>query len=1186
MKKLVFIAFILYSIGLQAQFKKPYFNTMSAENGLPEANILISLQDKPGYLWFGTQNGLVRYDGYQLKQYPMPDAKGNPIVFCRVQFLHEDKTGIIWANVAREGLFCFDRQKDAFLKAPFDTATLSLFKNSLIYNWVEDKAYGVDLILLQNVTNNKLEIVVFNRKENQFEIYNSAVKGKYHLPVVNSIDLMQDVSGRIWVASDSLINLYDPGTKSMIPNQVLPDLSKKYMIDVMTPDPNDADVMWISAVKLESPAIQTPSPRRIFRINNRTKQNRVIEPVKNDPSTLADFCIHVFTDSLKRVWFSTLKGISRYNPENGTITNFPLSLPTSLNSEKTHIEAIASDAEGNLWMGGYFKGLVYLNTKTGLASMYKHGNEEGSLPDHNGINRVFFDHTGTLWLNMPYTGIASLNRQKSMLNPISIAPPTSGLTASVTQDEFYIQGKYAQNSFFAKDTIGLFIWNSQENNYQKIDLQNHKIYKQISSVISDNAGLIWISTAATGIYSYDPKTKKLKNYRNIPNDSLSLSSNSITGLIEDKNHNLWIGTGNTGVCRFNQTSGTFTRYPFNQTVLKTKTKNALDDGTVNSMAFDNDGSILVGTNQGGINRLNIETGEFKSLVDYSSGLVCVISIFRDSHQRLWAGTYLSGLFLIDLNLGSFKRYSEKDGLLFNSVVGINEDQEGNIWTSSPRGLSRLDPETNHFTNFKTPILISNFNWSNIFKDPDGNFQIPVKSGLIAFNPNRINMSQIPPLVVIESVIYQCSSNKKDSVFYTDGRQNTELQYNENKISFQFVALHFENPANNRYSCRLDGVDKDWVQIGTQRTVTYNNLLPGTYTFHVKAGNSDGYWNEQGTAFTLTILSPWWETWWAYIIYGIILLSIIWLVHRYQSERTIRMEREKTQQRELEQAKEIEKAYTELKATQAQLIQSEKMASLGELTAGIAHEIQNPLNFVNNFSEVNSELIDEMQQEMDNGNLAEAKAISNDIRENERKINLHGKRADSIVKGMLQHSRTSSGMKEPTDINALAHEYLRLAYHGLRAKDKSFNATLKTDFDVSIGNINIIPQDIGRVILNLITNAFYACNERSRSAVKQEMLDTKELQSARSLPYEPTIWVATQKMGDQVLISVKDNGIGIPQNVVDKIFQPFFTTKPTGQGTGLGLSLSYDIIKAHSGELKVETEVGRGSEFIILLLINS
>jgi len=257
----------------------------------------------------------------------------------------------------------------------------------------------------------------------------------------------------------------------------------------------------------------------------------------------------------------------------------------------------------------------------------------------------------------------------------------------------------------------------------------------------------------------------------------------------------------------------------------------------------------------------------------------------------------------------------------------------------------------------------------------------------------------------------------------------------------------------------------------------------------------------------------------------------------------------------------------LKSTQAQLIQSEKMASLGELTAGIAHEIQNPLNFVNNFSEVNHELIDELNQEAQKGNLAAVQALAKDISDNEQKINHHGKRADAIVKGMLQHSRSSTGVKEPTDINAMADEYLQLAYHGLRAKDKDFNAIIQEDFDPTMDAITVIPQDMGRVLLNLYNNAFYTVREKKKQ---------------QPVGYEPTVSVSTKKTADAVQISVKDNGNGIPKNIVDKIFQPFFTTKPTGQGTGLGLSLSYDIIKAHGGTLTVQTREPSGTEFIIQL----
>ncbi len=284
--------------------------------------------------------------------------------------------------------------------------------------------------------------------------------------------------------------------------------------------------------------------------------------------------------------------------------------------------------------------------------------------------------------------------------------------------------------------------------------------------------------------------------------------------------------------------------------------------------------------------------------------------------------------------------------------------------------------------------------------------------------------------------------------------------------------------------------------------------------------------------------------------------------------------------------ELKNSLKNLQVTQSQLIQSEKMASLGELTAGIAHEIQNPLNFVNNFSELSVDLAKELKEEVEKLNIPEkdkeyVSEIIGDLSSNQEKINHHGKRASSIVKGMLEHSRKSTGTKEPTDINALTDEYLRLAYHGLRAKDKDFNATIETHFDPNLPKVDVIPQDIGRVLLNLITNAFYAVSERSKKG---------------EAGYEPTISITSKRVdsplgsggqqgkGDNIQISISDNGSGIPESIKDKIFQPFFTTKPTGQGTGLGISLSYDIVKAHGGELRVESVIGVKTEFSIILHI--
>jgi len=395
--------------------------------------------------------------------------------------------------------------------------------------------------------------------------------------------------------------------------------------------------------------------------------------------------------------------------------------------------------------------------------------------------------------------------------------------------------------------------------------------------------------------------------------------------------------------------------------------------------------------------------------------------------------------------------------------------------------------------------------------------------------------------------------------------NLNLPYDQNHLTLHFTGAHLSNGDKTRYRYFLQGNDKNWSPVTENTYADYRNLRPGKYIFKVRSRDFDGQWSKE-TAFKFTVSPPWWQTWWAYTIYVLVFIVVIRAYITFRSQR-LRRENKVLEETVSHRTEQLQKSLEDLKATQTQLIQSEKMASLGELTAGIAHEIQNPLNFVNNFSEVSIELVDELKNEAREGNKEEVMAIAEDIAGNLEKVVTHGKRADSIVKSMMEHSRTSKGELQPTDINALADEYLRLAYHGMRGKDKTFNATLETHLDNSIGNIKVVPQDIGRVLLNLYNNAFYAVSEKKKQSVDE---------------YSPTVSVSTKRENDKVIITVRDNGNGIPEKVSDKIFQPFFTTKPTGQGTGLGLSLAYDIVKAHGGELKVKTKEGEGSEFIIQL----
>ena len=577
---------------------------------------------------------------------------------------------------------------------------------------------------------------------------------------------------------------------------------------------------------------------------------------------------------------------------------------------------------------------------------------------------------------------------------------------------------------------------------------------------------------------------------------------------------------------------------------------------------------------GGVNLYDHERDVFypsKNRADISSAR----TLIKGNNGKVWVATYASGgLASVGPGIDDIIMYGEDKGLLHNDVTNLVLDDYSKLWLPTERGLSVLDTLTKTYSSYFEKDGFQKYSRSNtILKTHDGDIWIGGKSGLNLIVPGKLAKKDmtVPAIYITDMGIMDSIYSKPDgdifskAVSYTD---KVKIKYWQKNVSFSFVGLHYSKPEDNQYSWKLENYDTNWSTSSKERHAAYTNLSPGTYTFKVKASNADGVWNEEGASIIIVITPPWWQTWWAYVLYGLLFLLVAYRIHGIQRQKTLRKEREKTQQKELEQAKEIEKAYTELKSTQSQLIQSEKMASLGELTAGIAHEIQNPLNFVNNFSEVSNELVDEMNEELDKGDFEEAKAISKDIKQNLEKINHHGKRADSIVKGMLQHSRNNSGEKENVDLNNLTDEFFRLAYHGLRAKDKSFNATLETNFDPKLGEIEVVSQEIGRVILNLFTNAFYAVNEKQASAA--------------STDYKPTVSVITKRLKNSITIAIKDNGNGIPKNVVDKIFEPFFTTKPTGKGTGLGLSMSYDIIKAHNGQLDVSTKTGEFTEFKITL----
>jgi signal transduction histidine kinase len=504
------------------------------------------------------------------------------------------------------------------------------------------------------------------------------------------------------------------------------------------------------------------------------------------------------------------------------------------------------------------------------------------------------------------------------------------------------------------------------------------------------------------------------------------------------------------------------------------------------------------------------------------------------------------------------------------------DNTGNLWfTNILNQVGRLNTALGTFTTLSDAegFQKQDYTWSApAAKDAQGNLYfgggilVAESGGMHRILPERYLFADIPDVYLRSLTINQKPISLATGV---NNLEELSLRYNQNTISIETGIIDFYSKGKGqlRYKLEGNGKDENWQYGPAYYTLRYEGLPPGSYRLVMQASNSGNEFNTPEKILTIIISPPFWQTWWFRILAAVFLIAIVYAIIQYRS-RNLKQQNIMLEEKVMVRTRELKHSLEDLKATQTQLIQSEKMASLGELTAGIAHEIQNPLNFVNNFSDVNSELLQELKNEIQADNKQEALLLSDDIATNEQKINHHGKRAEAIVKGMLQHSHNNTGQKEPSDINKLADEYLRLCYNSFRAKDKLFNATIKTDFDYTIAKINIIPQEIGRVILNLLNNAFYSVAEK-----KKEQGES----------FEPIVLISTKKIGGKIEIKITDNGKGILQKILDKIFQPFFTTKPTGQGTGLGLSLAYDIItKGHGGELKAETKEGEGSEFIILL----
>jgi len=1123
-KEVAFTKTVAKGNGLSISAGINYFTSYSPEQGAPLSRVIDFVFDKEGVVWLNGGTNLLKYDGVNFTSF----GTKNGLPGMGIRSLAQDGKGNIW--MARSsGLSKYDGL--AFTN--YDT--LDVLKGN---------RYSIDL---KNDHEGNLWFSVLGKgickyDGSSFSVFSTKDGLPYDSIFINRIDK----EGKLWLSCwNGGSGTFDGKTYKGFTKD---DWTKGKTVQALFQDSKGNIWYWSSQNLLKKDDYRT------YRINegNMKFDDGIMKYDGQKTTTYttrdglpSNMINDITEDANGNIWFATEKGVSRY--DGAHFTNYTSEHGLSHNKASK----ISTDPSGNIWVAclsgiSKFNG-TYLKQFTA---------EMGFNATDNGRVKFVNDSHGNLWFTVD-GGIGKYDGHE--------------FTYYIKQG-FTISERYSSygSILLAKD--GSIWFGASSGGCYRFDGKIFLFYPEINTIsngiLQDSKGVFWFCVGNSGVYKFDGK--EYFHYSTAQGLSRNITGSvNIMGIAEDPSGNIWLGRRD-GFSKYDGSQ--FTNYDF--------IKGLGNGNSSREIVSGKNGQILWASDSGLIKydgRAITNYGKADGLADGTIGKIVEDTI----NKKIWVITSygLSAINTTQIDAKTGKEMVENYNLqtgfpeLSKVFIGLTIDKNGVLWLSAlDKTLTRFD--YGQLKKQQLPKLVinnvtldnENVCWYNLRSSGSGN---KINDSMAIVNELGMRFQKEVSAADLKEMSNRFAGIQFDSI----SRGNPipfelKIPFRHNTIGFDFGVVDPANAGQVQYQFMLEGYDKTWSKLDNITKASFGNMNEGDYTFKVKARCANSRWIE--TDYTFTVLPPWYRTWWAYLMYVLVAGTAVftfirWRTKALQKEKILLEEKVNTRTIELNQSLE------NLKSTQSLLIQSEKMASLGELTAGIAHEIQNPLNFVNNFSEVNTELIKEIQDErrktQDKRDEKLEDELLQDIVQNQEKINQHGKRAADIVKGMLQHSRASSGVKEPTDINALADEYLRLAYHGLRAKDKSFNATMKTDFDESIGNINIIPQDIGRVILNLINNAFYAVSEKHK---------------AEDGKYEPTVSVSTKKDVSKVIISVKDNGNGIPQHIKDKIFQPFFTTKPTGQGTGLGLSLSYDIVKAHGGTIEVISTEGKGSNFLLTL----
>ena len=1109
------------------------FQHVGVEQGLGSDVVLSVTQDALGFVWIGTDEGLARFDGVEVVPYrrtsDSTSVSGNV-----VQALAPGRGGDVWVGTGT-GAARYDAATDRFQRVqglPSDDV-LALEPDSAGGAWVG--------------TAGGLAYVTASGAVGSVDRFDAADRGGLPDDAVESLLL---AGGDLWVGTgDGLARRRDGRFQTFRPDSL--DLD---------------DGLAVSSIA-------------------RGERGGLLVGT-----------------------MSAGAGLLAFDPGSGRFT--PVGLGDDVIGQ--NVTDVHQDGDGTVWVGTLGGGLRRLTPGVAQPRVYESDPDDPGSLSGDDVSALLEDRQGVLWV-ATYSGLDRFDRARGTAARLRHNPsdPTS-----ISSNDVQAVLKASDGTLYVGTDRGLDR-SADGRAFTRTPIPEGGRASAVRALYQDRDETVWVGTAGAGLRRVLPDG-------GLAEADLGVGEATVTALLDDRQSRFWVGTAARGLALLDRQSGqaTFLRH-------EPRRRGSLASGAVLSLAEDAGGSVWVGTERG-LCRLDAAGGggRFTCLPVGGGPRVLSDGTAQALHARpdgmLWIGTR-DGFYGLDTDdvAGGLERYTtETSELPGDAVTAIVEDESGFLWLSTSGGLARFQPFTEEFYRRLGSEDAERTLTGAAARADDGQLLFGSTRGLLSFFPGKLAARNAnPPQAVITEVevggVAQVPGESDVLEVAAPVAERIDLDPDQSFLTIHYAGLHFSSPEANTYRYRMVGLYDEWNDAGTTREADFPSLPAGRYTFEVQAANADGVGFDDGAAtarLAVVMHPPWWRTWWA--ILGFAGLAVFGLVRadRWQRARLLRQERERADRREaelraetaeaehrkataeaavlkaendrkaaeIERTRDVEAANARLEAslrdlreTQAQLVQSEKLASLGQLTAGIAHEIKNPLNFVNNFADLSAELTDELRQELAEAAdrptsqaLEEVGPLLDDLRDNCRRILEHGRRADGIVKSMLLHSRGGASDRGQVVLNQFVDEYANLAFHGARANDSDFQVEVVRDFDPEAGEVPIVPQEFGRVLINLLTNAFHAVVERSR---------------AEGGAYHAQVTVRTRRDGGEVTIEVADNGTGIPDAVKAKIFEPFFTTKPTGQGTGLGLSLAHDIVTAmHSGRMWVESVPGQGTSFFVAI----